>query len=202
MILLIDSFDSFVFNLDQAIAGLGCATMVVRSDAITPDEIRGLAPDGIVLSPGPGHPQDAPLLLPLLADLDPGVPVLGVCLGHQAIALSEGASLAVDSAPRHGKSDAVHHDGSALFERLPSPMVCGRYHSLLVERDSVPDVLEVSAWTEDGKVMGLRHRELPRFGIQFHPESILTPRGPDVIARFVSLCGEAVFGGPGAGGLR
>ena len=192
MILVLDSYDSFVFNLDQALAGLGCATTVVRNDAITVDGVRELAPDAVVLSPGPGRPASAGIALDLLAGLDPRVPVLGVCLGHQAIVESEGGALDVDPTPMHGKQSMAHHDGSELFDRLPSPMLVGRYHSLVARREALPDSLQVTAWTEEGTVMAVRHRTLPRFGVQFHPESILTPRGTDVLARFVSLAGVPV----------
>lgn len=200
MILILDNYDSFVFNLDQALAGLGCATHVVRNDALTAAEAVALAPDAVVLSPGPGRPERAGILLELLDALPAETPVLGVCLGHQAIVVSEGGELVVDDAPQHGKTSAVHHDGSALFDRMPTPITAGRYHSLYARRDAIPDALSVSAWTEDGKVMAVRHRTKPRFGIQFHPESILTPRGGDLLARFVSLSGIPLTGDTRTGG--
>ncbi|MEL6714499.1 MAG: aminodeoxychorismate/anthranilate synthase component II [Planctomycetota bacterium] len=202
MILLIDSYDSFVFNLDQALAALGGATRVVRVDAMTPDELRALEPEAVVLSPGPGAPEPGGPLDRLLQGLDPAVPVLGVCLGHQALIVSEGGSLEVDDAPMHGKTSLVHHDSSELFDRMPSPLVVGRYHSLVARHDGIPGTLEVTAWTEDGRVMGVRHRSLPRYGVQFHPESILTPRGGDVLARFVSLAGIPLDAAEAAGSVR
>lgn len=202
MILLIDNYDSFVFNLYQALAALGAEVRVVRNDALTVDEALALEPTAVVISPGPGRPQGAGIVLDLLKALPPQVPVLGVCLGHQAIVESEGGVLEVDAAPVHGKSSLVHHDGSGLFERLASPLTCGRYHSLRAVRSSLPETLRLVAWTEDGAVMAVEHTELPRFGVQFHPESILTPLGTRVLARFLSVAGEAVALDPAGGGLR
>ncbi len=202
MILLIDNYDSFVFNLDQALAALGAEVRVVRNDTITVEEALALEPTAVVISPGPGRPQGAGVVLDLLASLPKHVPVLGVCLGHQALVESEGGALEVDGAPVHGKSSLVHHEGSGLFERLASPLTCGRYHSLRARRDVLPETLKLVAWTEDGAVMGVEHTELPRFGVQFHPESILTPLGSKLLARFLSIAGEAVALDPVGGGLR
>ncbi|MEM1448589.1 MAG: aminodeoxychorismate/anthranilate synthase component II [Planctomycetota bacterium] len=202
MILLIDNYDSFVFNLDQALAALGAEVRVVRNDALSVDEALAMQPTAVVISPGPGRPQGAGIVLELLKALPRETPVLGVCLGHQALVESEGGVLEVDGAPVHGKSSLVHHDGSGLFERLDSPLTCGRYHSLRAERERLPDTLRLVAWTEDGAVMAVEHTELPRYGVQFHPESILTPLGSKLLARFLSAAGEAVALDAVGGGLR
>ena len=202
MILLIDNYDSFVFNLEQALASLGAEVMVVRNDALTVREALDLEPTAVVISPGPGRPESAGIVLDLLQALPAEVPVLGVCLGHQARVLSEGGALEVDGAPVHGKSSLVHHDQSGLFERMATPMTCGRYHSLRADRAALPESLRLVAWTEDGSVMGVEHRSLPRYGLQFHPESILTPLGESVVARFLSRAGVAVDLDPVEGRLR
>ncbi|MGD2017253.1 MAG: aminodeoxychorismate/anthranilate synthase component II [Planctomycetota bacterium] len=202
MILLIDNYDSFVFNLEQALASLGAEVMVVRNDALTVQEALDLEPTAVVISPGPGRPESAGIVLDLLQALPAEVPVLGVCLGHQALVLSEGGALEVDGAPVHGKSSLVHHDQSGLFERMATPMTCGRYHSLRADRAALPESLRLVAWTEDGSVMGVEHRSLPRYGLQFHPESILTPLGESVVARFLSRAGVAVDLDPVEGRLR
>lgn len=202
MILLIDNYDSFVFNLEQALASLGAEVMVVRNDALTVREALDLEPTAVVISPGPGRPESAGIVLDLLQALPAEVPVLGVCLGHQALVLSEGGALEVDGAPVHGKSSLVHHDQSGLFERMATPMTCGRYHSLRADRAALPESLRLVAWTEDGSVMGVEHRSLPRYGLQFHPESILTPLGESVVARFLSRAGVAVDLDPVEGRLR
>lgn len=192
MILLIDNYDSFVFNLYQGLGTLGADVRVLRNDALSVEEALALGPAAVVLSPGPGRPAGAGICLDLLAALPDTVPVLGVCLGHQALVESEGGALEVDGAPVHGKASQVHHTGKGLFDGLPSPLSCGRYHSLRARRDGLPASLELTAWTEDGAVMGVRHRTLPRHGVQFHPESILTPRGASLLGRFLSLAGESV----------
>ncbi len=200
MILLVDNYDSFVFNLDQALAVLGAEVRVVRNDALTVEEALALEPTALVISPGPGRPKDAGIVPALLQALPPEVPVLGVCLGHQALVESEGGVLELDATPTHGKSSLVHHDGTGVFEGMASPVTCGRYHSLRAQRDALPASLRLSAWTEDGAVMAVEHTSLPRYGVQFHPESILTPLGPRLLARFLSRAGEAVaLEGPGAG---
>ena len=187
MILVVDHYDSFVYNLVQLVEGLGRTTEVVRSDAEAPDALAARKPEAVILSPGPGRPEDAGCMVELLETLDEGTPVLGVCLGHQAIGVAVGA--AVDRAPQpvHGKASAIHHTGEAIFEGVPDPFEGGRYHSLVVERDDLPPDVEVTAWTDDGLVMGIRHRDLPRFGVQFHPESILTPEGPRIVENFLRL---------------
>jgi len=186
MILVVDHYDSFTYNLVQLIESLGRETLVVKSDERPAEELVALRPDAVVLSPGPGHPRDAGCFTELLERLPDATPVLGVCLGHQAIGLEAGGS--VDrAAPVHGKASLVYHDGAGILEGLPSPFEAGRYHSLVVERAHLPDELRLTAWTEDGLVMATEHRGLPRFGVQFHPESILTPEGPTIVERFLEL---------------
>jgi anthranilate synthase component II len=188
MILVVDHYDSFTYNLVQLIEGLGRHTVVVRSDGAPAEELVARGPSGVVLSPGPGHPRDAGCFPDLLRLLPPDTPVLGVCLGHQALGLVAGG--AVDrTEPVHGKASLVHHEGRGILDGVPSPFEAGRYHSLAVVRDSLPADLELTAWTEDGIVMATQHRELPRFGVQFHPESILTPEGPRIVENFLALAG-------------
>jgi anthranilate synthase component II len=188
MILVVDHYDSFTYNLVQLIESLGHATEVVKSDAETAEALAARGPAAVILSPGPGRPEDAGCFTALLEVLPPQVPVLGVCLGHQAIGIEYGGT--VDrTAPVHGKASLVYHEGRGIFEGVTDPFEAGRYHSLVVERDDLPTELELTAWTQDGLVMGTRHRELPRFGVQFHPESILTPEGPKLIANFLALAG-------------
>jgi len=195
MILLVDNYDSFVYNLDQALAGLGAVTRVVRNDALTVDAALALEPSAVVISPGPGRPRDAGITAELLARLPQDVPLLGVCLGHQALVERYGGELELDDAPVHGKASLVHHDGRGLFEGLPTPMSCGRYHSIRAVRSSLPSELHLGAWTEGGVVMAVRHVSLPRFGVQFHPESILTPLGVRLLARFLAVAGVPVPSG-------
>lgn len=186
MILLVDNYDSFTFNLYQALAGLGAEVVVQRNDSISVDEVLALAPERVVLSPGPGRPAGAGICLDLLAALPGDIPLLGVCLGHQSLVESLGGPLEIDGAPTHGKASPVQHGGRGLFEGLPSPLSCGRYHSLRAVGDSLPAELELTAWTEEGWVMGVQHRERPWYGLQFHPESILTPSGDELLARFLA----------------
>lgn len=192
MILLIDNYDSFTWNLYQQMAGLGAEVEVLRNDAHDVDGFLALDAAAIVLSPGPGRPRDAGVCSRLIGRIPNGTPVLGVCLGHQALVEHYGGSLELDPVPVHGKASPVLHDASALFSSIASPFQAGRYHSLRARRDDLPGCLETCAWTEDGLVMAVRHRELPRFGLQFHPESVLTPQGSRVVARFLALAGEPV----------
>jgi anthranilate synthase component 2 len=184
-VLVIDNYDSFVYNLVQELGELGATPLVFRNDAIDLAGIRRRAPEGIVISPGPGRPEEAGISLAVARELGGEVPVLGVCLGHQCVGQAFGGR--VVPAPRlmHGKTSEIHHCGTGLFAGLPEPFVATRYHSLVVAPDSVPPVLEVTATTSDGVVMGLRHRTLPVEGVQFHPESILTPSGPSLLANFL-----------------
>jgi anthranilate synthase component 2 len=190
VILLIDNYDSFTFNLYQAMAALGVEVDVRRNDALTVDAALALQPAAIVLSPGPGRPADAGISPELLRRLPDAIPLLGVCLGHQGLVEHYGGALERDPAPTHGKSSLVHHDHDALFRDLPNPFPAGRYHSLRARRDTLPAVLRLTAWTSEGFVMAVRHATLPRFGVQFHPESILTPQGARILARFLELAGE------------
>ena len=189
MILLIDNYDSFTYNLYQAFAGLGAEVEVSRNDAITPDEVLAANPTAVVLSPGPGRPADAGICLDLLGALPLDKPLLGVCLGHQSIVEFHGGSLEVDAVPTHGKASPVRHDGEGLFQGLDDPLDCGRYHSLRAVRADLPGDLKLSAWLDDGAVMGVRHASAPRYGVQFHPESILTPSGSILLANFLRIAG-------------
>lgn len=190
MILLLDNYDSFTWNLYQALATLGAEVEVRRNDALSVADALAMEPAGIVLSPGPGRPSDAGIQPELLRALPERVPLFGVCLGHQGLVESCGGALERDPVPVHGKSSLVHHDGSALFAGLPNPFQAGRYHSLRAVRDALPAELKLTAWTSDGHVMGVQHARLPRFGVQFHPESILTPQGERIVARFLQIAGE------------
>ncbi|MBN2848874.1 MAG: anthranilate phosphoribosyltransferase [Coriobacteriia bacterium] len=191
MILVIDNYDSFTYNLVQLLAALGAEVRVERNDAMTADEALALAPAGIVISPGPGTPADAGISAGVVRQAaGAGVPVLGVCLGHQVIAEVFGGHVCRAPKPVHGKTDEIAHDGSGLFAGIPSPFTATRYHSLCVEADSVAEPLVVQARTSDGVIQGVRHRDLPVFGVQFHPESVLTPEGTKLLANFLDVCGE------------
>ena len=190
-VLVIDNYDSFTFNLVQYLGELGAEVEVVRNDAESVEALRRRAPDAVVISPGPGRPADAGVSEEVVAAFgEHGVPVLGVCRGHQAIGERYGGRIVRARTLMHGKTSQVHHDGRGVFAGLPSPMEATRYHSLVIEPASCPDVLEVSARTEDGEIMGVRHRELPVEGVQFHPESILTGRGKALLANFLASCGR------------
>ena len=195
MILIIDNYDSFTYNLYQSLAGQGAQVEVFRNDAIGVDEVVDRTPAGVVLSPGPGRPQSAGICLGLLEKLPADIPLLGVCLGHQSLVERFGGELELDPVPVHGKASLVHHGGGCeLLADLPDPFPAGRYHSLRAVRESLPDALELAAWTEDGLVMAVQHRERPWFGIQFHPESILTPQGDLILGRFLRQAGEGSSG--------
>jgi anthranilate synthase component II len=187
-ILVVDNYDSFVYNLVQYLGQLGATPVVFRNDALDMREARGLEPDGVLISPGPGGPDDAGISKTLIAELGVSVPVLGVCLGHQCIGELFGGSV-VRHQVMHGKTSQVSHDGRGVFAGLDDPLVATRYHSLVVASDRIPPCLEVSAWAEDGTVMGLRHRELPIEGVQFHPESVLTVGGHRLLANWLETCG-------------
>jgi anthranilate synthase/aminodeoxychorismate synthase-like glutamine amidotransferase len=188
-ILVVDNYDSFVYNLVQYLGQLGAEPVVYRNDAIDVATARALAPDGVVISPGPGRPEHAGISCDLIEDLGSSTPVLGVCLGHQCIGHVFGAEV-VRHQVMHGKTSEVTHDGKGVFAGLPEPLVATRYHSLVVSAGSVPAELEASAWSEDGTVMGLRHRHLPIEGVQFHPESILTESGHRLVANWLEVCGQ------------
>jgi anthranilate synthase/aminodeoxychorismate synthase-like glutamine amidotransferase len=184
-LLVIDNYDSFTFNLVQYLGELGATTRVVKNDAITTDDILREPPDGILLSPGPCTPNEAGVCLDVIARVSGRAPIFGVCLGHQAIGQSFGGKVVRADRLMHGKTSPILHDGRGVFESLPSPFEATRYHSLLVERATLPDCLEVSAWTAEGEIMGLRHKELDVEGVQFHPESILTTEGKKLVGNWV-----------------
>ncbi len=192
MILLLDNYDSFTWNVYQALATLGAEVTVLRNDALSVDQLLALGPAGLVLSPGPGRPSGAGVMPELLRRAPASLPLFGVCLGHQGLVEHYGGELERDPVPVHGKSSLVHYERDPLFEGLPNPFPAGRYHSLRARRAALPECLELTAWTEEGHVMAVRHRELPRFGVQFHPESILTPQGTRILARFLRITGEPV----------
>ena len=188
MILMIDNYDSFTYNLVQYLGVLGSEVEVHRNDKITLDEIESMKPERIVISPGPGTPQSAGITISMIERFHPKeVPILGVCLGHQAIGAAFGGRVLHAARIMHGKTSEISHDGKGVFRDLPDPITATRYHSLAVERESLPSCLEVSAEAEDGEIMGLRHREYPVEGIQFHPESILTKEGMNILRNFLNL---------------
>jgi anthranilate synthase/aminodeoxychorismate synthase-like glutamine amidotransferase len=187
MILVIDNYDSFTYNLVDYLSAMEKNIRVFRNDRITVEEIRGLAPDALLISPGPGNPSQAGVSLAALRAFAGKVPILGVCLGHQSIAEAFGGKVVRAKKLMHGKTSPIHHDGKTIFRGMPVPFDATRYHSLIVERESLPAVLEVSAWTNEGEIMGLRHRNYPVEGVQFHPESILTGGGKNIIANFLTL---------------
>ena len=185
-VLVIDNYDSFVYNLVQELGELGADPVVYRNDAIDIDGIRSAAPDAILISPGPGRPDSAGVSMTVIRELAGEIPILGVCLGHQAIGEVYGGRIVVAPTLMHGKTSSIHHDGVGVFPGLPDPFIATRYHSLVVEPASVPDVLEVTARTPDGVIMGLRHRTLAVEGVQFHPESLLTLEGPSLLSNFLA----------------
>jgi anthranilate synthase component II len=188
-VLVIDNYDSFVYNLVQYLGELGAEPLVHRHDALTLDEIVALAPDAVLISPGPGRPEDAGLSNAVIERFAGERPILGVCLGHQCIGQVFGGTVVRAPEVMHGKTSLIRHTGEGVFAGLPQPLEATRYHSLVVDRDSVPDVLEITAETGDGVVMGVRHRELPVEGVQFHPESILTTAGHDLLRNFLARAG-------------
>ena len=187
-VLVIDNYDSFTYNLVQYLGELGVEPIVVRNDAITIDEARALSPDGVLLSPGPGRPEDAGMLCAAITAFAGVVPVLGVCLGHQAIGQVYGGN--VVGAPHlvHGKTSPISHNNEGVFTGLPNPLAATRYHSLIIEHETLPEVLSITATTDDGMIMGVRHKSLDVEGVQFHPESILTTCGHDLLRNFVARC--------------
>ncbi|MFP5229035.1 MAG: anthranilate synthase component II [Acidobacteriota bacterium] len=187
MVFVLDNYDSFTFNLVQYMGELGADVQVRRNDELTPEEVEALHPDRIVLSPGPCTPQEAGISIDLIRHMAGKVPILGVCLGHQAIGAAFGGNVIRAAKLMHGKTSKVEHDGKTIFAGLDSPMTCTRYHSLIVEEKSLPADLEVTARTADGTIMGLRHRSLPIEGVQFHPESVLTHDGKRLVQNFLEL---------------
>ena len=189
-ILVVDNYDSFTFNLVQLIEVLGAEAEVVRNDVEPAEALAARGPDGVVLSPGPGTPERAGVTLDAVRCFAArGTPVLGVCLGHQAIGVAFGGSVARARVPRHGKSVAIRHDGAGVFHGLADPFEAALYHSLVVDEERLPAALQITARSPEGEVMGVRHRELPLEGVQFHPESVLTPGGRALVANFVARCG-------------
>jgi anthranilate synthase component 2 len=189
MILVIDNYDSFTYNLVHYLNELGAETLVHRNDAIGVQEALGLRPQGVLLSPGPKTPNDAGICLALLAAAPADLPIFGVCLGHQAIGQAYGGEVVRAKALMHGKTSQIHHAGKGVFAGLKNPFTATRYHSLSVEKDVLPPDLEVTAWTEDGEIMGVQHKTRPVHGVQFHPESIATECGHDLLANFLRLAG-------------
>jgi anthranilate synthase component 2 len=187
MILLLDNYDSFTYNLYQYLCELGADVIVKRNDEVTVGDVAALAPQRIVISPGPCTPNEAGVSVALIRELGQHVPILGVCLGHQSIGAAYGGAVVRAPTVMHGKLSAIHHSGAGVFAGLPEPFQATRYHSLIVRRDDLPDCMEVTAWTEDGLIMGLRHREHPVEGVQFHPESIMTEAGKDLLRNFLAV---------------
>ncbi|MEO0853350.1 MAG: aminodeoxychorismate/anthranilate synthase component II [Cyanobacteria bacterium J06648_11] len=193
MLLVIDNYDSFTYNLVQYLGELGADLQVYRNDEIDVERVRQLQPDGIVISPGPGRPEDAGVSMELIRAFGSEIPILGVCLGHQCIGQVYGGK--VDLAPElmHGKTSVIHHENAGVFAGTEADLTATRYHSLAVDRDSCPEVLEITAWSDDGTIMGLRHRDYPHVqGVQFHPESILTPAGKALLQNFLNDVAAAV----------
>ena len=189
MILVIDNYDSFTYNLVHYLNELGAETEVHRNDALTAQDALALRPEAIVLSPGPCTPNEAGICLALIAGAPDDLPILGVCLGHQSIGQAMGGEVIRAKALMHGKTSPIHHEGKGVFAGMPEPFTGTRYHSLSVRKETMPDVLEVTAWTDDGEVMGLRHATRPIHGVQFHPESIATEGGHQLLANFLDLAG-------------
>jgi anthranilate synthase/aminodeoxychorismate synthase-like glutamine amidotransferase len=197
MLLVIDNYDSFTFNLVQYLGEMGVEMQVHRNDQVTVQQALDLRPERVLISPGPCSPREAGLSNELILPFaEKGIPVLGVCLGHQCIAALFGAQVVVNWRMMHGKVSPIHHDGRGVFEGLPSPFNATRYHSLVAKRDTIPDCLEVSAWTAEDEVMGLRHRHLPVHGVQFHPESILSEHGHALLRNFLRMPSTAAASSP------
>ena len=189
MILVIDNYDSFTYNLVHYLNELGAETRVVRNDALTVEEALALGPEAILMSPGPCTPDDAGICLDLLAAAPEALPIFGVCPGHQAMGQAFGGDVIRTKSIMHGKTSPIRHNGEGLFKGLADGFIAARYHSLAVKRETLPEVLEITAWTEDGEIMGLRHKTRPIHGVQFHPESIATEGGHDLLANFLDLAG-------------
>ena len=185
MILVIDNYDSFTYNLVQYLGELGAEMKIVRNDKITLDEIAALKPDKVLISPGPGAPNEAGICLPMIRRFAGAFPIFGVCLGHQSIGQAFGGEIVRNDKIMHGKTSMIRHQNKGVFTGLPQPFQATRYHSLVIRRETMPDCLEITAETEEGEVMGVRHKTLPLEGVQFHPESALTPNGKELLANFM-----------------
>lgn len=185
MILMIDNYDSFTYNLVQYLGALGADIKVFRNDKISVSKIRKLRPGKIVISPGPGRPEDAGVSCEVIKEFVGKIPILGVCLGHQAIGYVFGGRIVGAKRLMHGKTSLIYHNKKDIFKGIPNPFEATRYHSLLVEKKSLPKVLEITAWTKEGEIMGLKHKDFPLWGVQFHPESILTKHGKDILKNFI-----------------
>ena len=186
-LLMIDNYDSFTYNLVQAFAALGAEVIVHRNDTVSVEEAGAIDATHLVISPGPGRPEDAGVSLEMIAEFAGKIPLLGVCLGHQCIVEHFGGDIVRAERLMHGKTSMAKHDGKTIFAGLPEPLEVGRYHSLCAEQDTLPDCLELTAETERGEIMGVRHKELPLEGVQFHPESVLTPAGDELMANFLKM---------------
>jgi anthranilate synthase component 2 len=202
MLLLVDNYDSFTYNLYQYLSELGAEVVVRRNDALTPDDVEAMAPDHLVISPGPGDPDDAGISVELIRRFGPRIPLLGVCLGHQCVGAAFGGRVVHADTLMHGKSSLVYHEGESVLRGLPSPFEAIRYHSLVVDRESLPSCLAITAQTTGGTIMGLRHRTYPVHGVQFHPESIRTLVGKDLLRNFLQETAPAAPTGPVDAGLR
>jgi anthranilate synthase/aminodeoxychorismate synthase-like glutamine amidotransferase len=187
MLLILDNYDSFTYNLVQYFGELGCEMKVFRNDALSVEDVRALSPGRICISPGPCTPNEAGVSMDLIREFGPHIPLLGVCLGHQSIGQVYGGEVVRADRLMHGKTSPIHHSGQSVFHGLPNPFEATRYHSLIVKRETLPDCLEITAWTEEGEIMGLRHKEFPVHGVQFHPESILTHDGKRLLQNFLEL---------------
>jgi anthranilate synthase component II len=185
MLLMIDNYDSFTYNLVQYLGELGQDVQVYRNDEISLDKIRELQPERIVISPGPCTPNEAGISLALIKEFAGKIPLLGVCLGHQSIGQAFGGRIIKAKTLMHGKTSLIHHNNSGVFKNLPNPYTATRYHSLVIERETIPDCLEINAWTDDGEIMGVKHKTLAVEGVQFHPESVLTEHGHDLLNNFL-----------------
>lgn len=191
MILIIDNYDSFTYNLYQAVAAIDPDVKVVRNDKVTVKEVIAMNPDGIIISPGPGQPKDAGICVELVKRLGDRIPILGICLGHQAIVKAYGGKITLAKEPIHGKGAFIFHHRQGIYQDVPLPFSAARYHSLIAEKDNIPKDLMIESESEEGIVMGVRHKDYPVYGFQFHPESILTPEGGILIKNFMQICSHA-----------
>ncbi len=191
-VLMIDNYDSFTYNLVQYLGSLGADVEVKRNDEVTVEEIKGMSPDAIVISPGPCTPMEAGVSVDVVRSFYKEIPILGVCLGHQSIGVAFGGKIVRAKRLMHGKTSQIFHDGSDIFEGLPNPFTAVRYHSLVVEEKSLPDVLKITARSEDGEIMGIKHVEYPVFGVQFHPESVLSEHGLDLLRNFLNIAQSSI----------